>query len=800
MAFTIDYRLAALRRRPLWAHYILAACLTAATLLVYLASLSYSFKNQPAPIVFLIPIVLSAYFGGLGPGLYATLSALVAADYFLIPPFYTFQVIHPVDYVRLLTLALVGALISMVSESLHRAKDQAVREATKNKQAEHSIRQSEAELAAIYDNVPLIMLLLDAQNRVRKINKFAASSLARSSSEMLGEHSGKAFRCLHSLDDPNGCGFGPDCGKCALRLAVRQTIATGQSHQNLEARLPLTVTGQTEDHVFLLSTAKLLVDGQLRVLVTLQDVCDRKKAEAQLQHQLNLMKCVTDQSADSIFLTDREGRVTFLNPEAEKVFGFSAAELMGHVLHDMIHHHHPDGREFPAHLCPIVNTLHTGKTLRHLEDVYFRKDGSTVDVSISTGILEADGQRLGLVYVLNDITERKQAARAKLRSQKIEALGTIAGGIAHDFNNILTAINGNARLAMSELHAGHSVHECLSEITKAGNRAAQLVQRILAFSRPVEQKRDIQPLQNVVEEALKLVRATLPARIEIRTEFPSDPLAVSVDSSQIHQVIVNLATNAAHAIGDAPGRIDVRITNEYLYPEDLGPASKLQQGRYVRLQFSDDGCGMSAAVRERIFDPFFTTKPIGLGTGLGLSVVHGIVTCHGGAISVYSEPGRGTSFHIYFSTVEEPAEFPSALKPEIMVARGQRVLFVDDEEALVYLGTRKLEHLGYKVHGFTNPETALKEFSHAPESFDIVIADVSMPHMSGFDLARELLAVRADIPIVVTSGYVRPEDQSKGDQLGIREVISKPWIEGELAHALSRAFAKKVAEAKPASA
>ena len=890
-------------------------------------AVSRVFQERASSIIFLIPIVLSAYLGGWRAGFLSTALSVALADFLLLTPAGTFVITLPGDAFRLATLLLAGVTASLTLEKLHRAKAKAVWEVeerhraegllleserryrslfenmmdafafcrmifneqgraedfvylevnpafaeatglenvvgkrltevfpgvrqahpdlletygrvartgqperfeiefkplqawfsvsvysplrehvvitfqniTQTKEAERAIRQSEGELTAIYDSVPLVMLLLDSDNRIRKVNEFGKRLMDDSLMDVLGQRPGGALRCLRSLDHPDGCGFGKGCGSCTIRNSVLDTIATGRSRQHIEASLPLNVKGRTQEYEFLLSSVKLDVEGQPRVLVTLQDITERKKAEAQLRQQFHLMKCITDQSADSILLTDREGRVTFLNPEAERVFGFTADEMKGQVLHDMIHHHYADGRTFPASECPIANTFPGGENLRDYEDVYFRKDGSMVEVSASTSVLEASGEPIGLVYVLHDVTERKRASRAALRSQKLEALGTIAGGIAHDFNNILAAINGNARLAMGDLAEGRSVQECLSEINKAGERAAQLVQRILAFSRPGEQKRDVQPLQNVVEEALKLVRATLPALTEIRTEYASELPAVSVDSSQIHQVIVNLATNAAYAIGDRPGRIDVRIDEKYLFQEDCPSNSKLQEGKYVRLHFSDDGSGMPAEIRDRIFDPFFTTKPVGQGTGLGLSVVHGIVANHDGDITVYSEPGKGTAFHIFFPAVDRQAEAAPKPRPTIRVAKGERVLFVDDEEALVYLGTRKLEHFGYRVTGFTDPETALREFRGRPGDFDVVVADVSMPRLSGFDLAKEFLAVRPDIPIIMSSGYVRPEDQAKGEQLGLREVISKPWAEGELAGALERALAKMDSGARPASA
>jgi PAS domain S-box-containing protein len=912
-------------RHSSWLHYTLAVSMTAATLLLYEA-LTFSYHDHPGSIVFLIPVVLSAYFGGLGPGLVSTVLSVLAGDYFLTPPLHSFHIAQPVHYVGLTSLLLIGVLISMLSESLHRAKKQSarnilarlhageillesenryrslfenmldgfayckmifddqghpvdfiylgvnaafglltglqnvtgkrvtevipgIREAhpelfetygrvaltgqperfelefkplelwlsisvyspqreyvsivfeniTKRKMAEQALREDEEELAVVYDNVPLLMLLLDGDRHICKANRFTEQFTGASAEGLFGQRSGEGLRCLHALEDPRGCGYGPHCEGCMVRRTVLDTFATGHSHQQVEITLHLSIAGKTQEVVFLLSTAKLEVRGQPRVLVTLQDVTERKLAEDELRRQLCLMNCITDKSTDSIFLTDSEGRVTFLNPEAERVFGFTAAEMMGRVLHDMIHHHHPDGRNFPADECPAVRTFKTDETLRDHEEVYFRKDGSMLDVSRSTALLEVGGERLGVVYVLHDISERKQAARTKLRSQKLEALGTIAGGIAHDFNNILAAINGNTQFALSELQAGHSVQECLSEIAKAGARASDLVRRILSFTRPAEQKRTVQPLQPVVEEALRLVRATLPALVEIQADFAPDLPSVNVDSTQIHQVIVNLATNAAHAIGDKPGRIELRLDTLHVSLEDVSVSSKLREGRYVRLHVSDDGCGIPGRILERIFDPFFTTKPVGEGTGLGLSVVHGIVTSHDGAITVCSEPSKGTSFHLYFPASEQPVEQTQTPLQDTQLAHGEHVLYVDDEEALVFLGTRNLERLGYKVSGFTDAESALREFHLKPGAFDVVITDVSMPRLSGFEFARQLRAVRPEIPIVVTSGYVRAEDQAKAAHLGIRDIVSKPCTLADLTRALNRILEKRASAANPGS-
>ncbi len=399
---------------------------------------------------------------------------------------------------------------------------------------------------------------------------------------------------------------------------------------------------------------------------------------------------------------------------------------------------------------------------------------------------DAAGRPVRVIGINVDITNRKRAEESQLRSQKLEALGTLAGGIAHDFNNILVAITGNTKLAKADLPLGHPAQESLDEIARAGARAVDLVRRILTFSRPYDHKRDVMALVPVVDEALKLVRATLPAMIEIRTRYDRDAPPVLIDPTQVHQIIVNLATNAAHAIGAHGGHIDVRIDAVGVGPDFASHAAGLREGRYVRLEVADDGCGMDRETLERIFDPFFTTKPQGLGTGLGLSVVHGIVKSYDGAVTVYSELGKGTAFRIYFPAAHGPPAQPRATPSESALARGAHVLFVDDEPPLVVLVSRMLERLGYRVSATSDAEKALALFRREPQSFDAVVTDLAMAGMSGFDVARDVLSLRPDLPVVMMSGFIRPEDQQTAAGLGVRAIILKPDTVEELGYVLNR--------------
>jgi PAS domain S-box-containing protein len=404
---------------------------------------------------------------------------------------------------------------------------------------------------------------------------------------------------------------------------------------------------------------------------------------------------------------------------------------------------------------------------------------------------DPDGRIVKWIGSNTDIDDRKRFEESQLRSQKLESLGTLAGGIAHDFNNMLLVILGNAQLAQELLDKDNAVQEHLVEISHASERAADLVRRILSFSRPQKARHKVIRLGPVVEEALKFARAALPAMVEIRAKVASQVPLVAADATQIHQILLNLATNSAHAIGTRGGLIEIELTALDIEPGAVACAldnnvGQLSAGHYARLTVRDNGCGMSPEVAERIFDPFFTTKPVGQGTGLGLSIVHGIMRSSGGAITVQSELGKGTAFHLYFPAAEA-ASLTSATGTHQTLARGggQHVLFIDDEDALVRLGTLNLTRQGFKVTGCTEPAAALREFHRDPDAFDAVVTDLSMPGMSGFECAREMLATRPDLPIVLTSGYIRPEDEAQAQSLGIRAVCSKPTALNELGEILS---------------
>ncbi len=411
---------------------------------------------------------------------------------------------------------------------------------------------------------------------------------------------------------------------------------------------------------------------------------------------------------------------------------------------------------------------------------------------------DPNGNPIRSLGTVQDITDRRQAEQvrqgleAQLRqSQKMEAIGTLAGGIAHDFNNILAAVIGHAELLAEDVGADQAGQEGIKGILEASRRARDLVQQILTFSRLREQERGLIPLEPVVREVLKLLRATLPSTIEIRTTVTTEDHLVLADATQMHQVVLNLCTNAAHAMQEHGGVLDVSYQPVRLDAEQAQLHPGLQPGLYMRLVVRDTGHGMDQLTLERIFDPFFTTKSPGEGTGLGLAVVHGIVQSHEGSITATSEPGEGTAFQVFFPAVEGRSTAVATEDTAMRLGSGEHILVVDDEPSLVRIANRLLERLGYRVTAHTHPTEALADFLKRPDDFDLVLSDLTMPQMTGLDLASRLLARRPDLPILLTSGYAGALDPAELRRVGVRELVGKPFLTRTLADAVARALHRR---------
>jgi nitrogen-specific signal transduction histidine kinase/FixJ family two-component response regulator len=401
----------------------------------------------------------------------------------------------------------------------------------------------------------------------------------------------------------------------------------------------------------------------------------------------------------------------------------------------------------------------------------------------------------GLRGILIDLTATQQAKEEKKKleiqlqqAQKMEAIGALAGGIAHDFNNILSAIIGYTELAMLNEGAEHCTSE-LNESLKAANRAKDLVKQILAFSRQTDEDRMPVRVALVAKEAVKFLRATIPATIEIKTRIDGQSGAVLANSVELHQIVMNLCTNAQHAIGERTGLLEVAVQNTEIDHSQINDLIDLEIGSYVRISVKDTGYGMTPDVIKKIFDPYFTTKEKGVGTGLGLAVVHGIVKKYEGAIKVESELGKGTTFHIYLPKVDIAAPI-KAEQPKALMEGSERILFVDDEKMLVDIGQQTLKRLGYEVVSRTSPIEALELFKAKPNYFDLVITDKTMPGMTGDVLAKELLRIRPNLPVILCTGYSQTIDQERAKQLGISALVMKPILINEIAAAVRKALSK----------
>ncbi len=518
-----------------------------------------------------------------------------------------------------------------------------------------------------------------------------------------------------------------------------------------------------------------------------RDITDRRRAEAALRESEERFRVLAEVSPVGIFSSDTSGRTVFVNRRWCEIAGLTSDQAMGDGWKVALH---PDDRGRVA--AAWAEAVEHGESSA-AEFRFVRHDGTlTWLVGQSRAQLRPDGTLAGYVGTITDVTSLKRAVEerekveAQLRqSRKMESLGTLAGGIAHDFNNILNGTFGFVDLARLELAPNHPVHAWLDRIAASSQRARELVRQILTFSRKNEGERVAQRLNAVVAEALRLLRSTLPAMVDLEAHIAADTPPVRADATQIHQVVLNLCTNAWHAMPPRGGKIVVRLDACTLTPTQAGAHPDLRPGSWVRLAVSDDGSGMDAATLDHIFEPFFTTKETGTGTGLGLAVVHGIVKSHEGAILVRSAVGVGSTFELYFPVAAAGSAAPVRKAPLAPRGEGERILVVDDDAVSGFAIEKMIESLGYNVSRCTRPEEALARFTAAPSSFDLVVTDFAMPGMDGQELMQQLLLLRADLPVVVVSGFVDIERQRSLEESGARTVLRKPVSRDEIGRAVA---------------
>ena len=407
-------------------------------------------------------------------------------------------------------------------------------------------------------------------------------------------------------------------------------------------------------------------------------------------------------------------------------------------------------------------------------------------------ILNENRELISMIHVARDITDLDDLERQLRQAQKMESIGTLAGGIAHDFNNILSPILGYVEIALETTPPENPLWADLQKVLLAANRARELVKQILAFSRQSESKIEPLKIQFVLKEALKLLRSSIPSNIEIKENIDPNCSAIMADPTNIHQVLMNLCTNAYQAMLETGGAIRVSLAGVEIGSNDLINKIELIPGPYVLLEVSDSGPGIPREIIDKIFDPYFTTKGKEKGTGLGLAVVHGIVKTYKGAITVYSEPGKGSVFRIYFPSIVEDSALVKSVNNVTPLPRGkERILVIDDEEMIASMFEKMLRGLGYKISVFTNCEDALMAFKTQPDNYDLIITDMTMPKITGDRLAEEILSVRPGMPIILCTGFSYLVSKEKAHELGIRKYLTKPVLKKDLAIAVREVLDKK---------
>ena len=548
------------------------------------------------------------------------------------------------------------------------------------------------------------------------------------------------------------------------------------------------------DEIETIITSRLIYyEGESALLGIVTDISKLKQVERDLRKSEEKFRQAFQNSPIGMALCNMDGSFVQINSAYLEMTGYSQSELQQLTFRDLTH------PEDLAKQMPYYEQCVRGEIDSYqLDKRYVKKDGEIIWVNMIAAISKDEaGKPLHALIMVEDITEVKMAEKnrqrleAQLRqAQKMEAIGTLAGGIAHDFNNILGAIIGYSEMAIYDTEEGSMVRHNMEQVLKAGHRAKDLVKQILAFSRKSEQDKKIILITPIIKEVLKLLRASLPTTIEIRQHFEPNLGAIFADPTQIHQVIMNLGTNSAHAMENTGGLLDVNLLNVDLGPEEAAKFGDLEPGRYVGLVVKDTGHGIDATTLERIFEPYFTTKTKEKGTGMGLAVVHGIVKGHNGGIRVTSKPEQGTSFEILFPRTASEMQFDS-VQLKALPTGDECILYIDDEETLIDLGENMLAKLGYQVVTRTSPIEAIEAFKANPDRFHLVISDMTMPNMTGDILAKELMKIRSDIPVIICTGFSEQISAEKVKAIGISGFLMKPLTILELARTVRSVLDKK---------
>ncbi|MEW6673986.1 MAG: PAS domain S-box protein [Thermodesulfobacteriota bacterium] len=632
------------------------------------------------------------------------------------------------------------------------------------------VAESEVRFRHAFENANAGVCLVNTEGRLVKVNHKMCEIFGYPKEQLEG-------MTVNDLAHPDDISISPDF----IRRSLSGEVESSSFEKRYYHKDGHIVYGQV--------STSLIRDAQgkpLYYISHVQDITKRKAAEAALQESEQRYREILENVLIGAYQVQLDGKPLFVNQTMAEMFGYdSPREFIDKIANVRDLYARAQDRS------QVIDEIKSKGFIRDREVELKRKDGRHVWIKLNTRLTQNKDGVAVLEGLMEDVTDFKRMEVQLRQAQKMESVGTLAGGIAHEFNNILGIILGNTELAIGDVPESNPAHEFLKEVRGASLRARNIIRQLLSFSRKTEQSRKPINIVPVVRDSVKLLRSSIPTTIEFRQHVADECHTISGDVTQIHQIMINLCTNAADAMRDHGGVIEIGLGNTELEHEEIAIGQRLLPGRYVKLMVRDTGSGIAPENMEQIFDPYFTTKEVGKGTGMGLAVVHGIVKGHEGAIQVESEVGKGTAISIFFPAQAGAPETEN--DDEAYLPTGsERVLLIDDDAALIKIGGRILERLGYQVGAFMDPLKGLERFRLKPDDFDLIITDMTMPGITGDHLIQEIRDIRPGVPAILCTGFSETMDRERAKELGVSEFVMKPFEIKKIAHSVRRALDKAV--------